>query len=31
LHRLNGTPTSRRSAFALPVPEAIKEFREHFV
>ena len=31
LRRLNGTATSRRSAFALPVPEAIKEFREHFV
>jgi Asp/Glu/hydantoin racemase len=31
LRRLNGTATSRRSAFALPAPEAIKEFREHFV
>lgn len=31
LKRLNGTATSRRSAFALPVDEAIKEFREHFV
>jgi Asp/Glu/hydantoin racemase len=30
LKRLNGTATSRRSAFGLPVPEAIKEFREHF-
>jgi Asp/Glu/hydantoin racemase len=31
LRRLNGTTTSRRSAFALPVPEAVEEFREHFV
>ena len=31
LKRLNGTATSRRSAFALPVAEAIEEFREHFV
>ena len=27
LRRLNGTSTSRRGAFALPVPEAVTEFR----
>jgi allantoin racemase len=31
LKRLNGTGTSRRAAFALPVAEAIEEFRDHFV
>lgn len=31
LRQLNGTATSRRSAFALPAPEAIEEFREHFL
>ncbi len=30
LMRLNGTGVSRRAAFALPAPEAIEEFREHF-
>jgi hypothetical protein len=30
LARLNGTGTSRRAAYGLPVPEAIAEFREHF-
>lgn len=29
LKRLNGTGTSRRTAFALPVPEAVEEFRQH--
>jgi hypothetical protein len=28
LRRLNGTGTSRRGAYALPVPEAVAEFRE---
>jgi len=28
LRRLNGTGTSRRAAYALPVPEAVTEFRE---
>jgi allantoin racemase len=31
LKRLNGTTTSRRAAFALPVSEAVAEFRDHFV
>ena len=30
LRRLNGTCTSRRGAFALPVPEAVAEFRAFF-
>jgi allantoin racemase len=30
LKRLNGTGTSRRAAFALPAPEAVQEFRQHF-
>jgi allantoin racemase len=30
LRRLNGTGTSRRAAYALPVPEAVEEFQQHF-
>jgi allantoin racemase len=30
LRRLNGTGASRRGAFALPVTDAVAEFRDHF-
>ena len=29
LRRLNGTGTSRRASYALPVPQAVEEFRDH--